>query len=199
MPALDIHIDCDEQGRVFYDTVPEHFRIKGFREIAQFIKEPQQRAYFQSHPKMIELYEKVKLDDWTVRYYLPRWWYGDPEKPRDLELVKAWPLAILDTIAGELYDYQFKAVYDIVSGKSGAFAPGFFLCLFPRRGRQAGDRTSAMYVCQAAARSFLRTARRSRRLALSGSPSRNSRWRSATTAKSGWRETVYLWATTTTP
>jgi hypothetical protein len=63
MPALDIHIDCDEQGRVFYDTVPERFRIKDLREIAQFIKDPQQRAYFQSHPKMIELYEKVKLDD----------------------------------------------------------------------------------------------------------------------------------------
>lgn len=115
MPSLDPHIDCDEQGRVFYDIVPERFRIKDLREIAQFIKDPAQRAYFASHPKMINLFEKVKLPDGSARYYLPRWWYGDPEKPRDLELTKAWPLAILDTIADELYDYQFKAIEAMIN------------------------------------------------------------------------------------
>ena len=115
MPALDIHIDCDERGRVFYDTVPERFKIKDQRQIAQFIKDPAQRAYFQTHPKMIELYEKVKLDDWTVRYYLPRWWYGDPDNPRNIDLIKAWPLAILDDIAEDLYDYQFKAVEAMIN------------------------------------------------------------------------------------
>ena len=115
MPSLDPHIDCDEQGRVFYDIVPDRFRIKDLREIAQFIKDPAQRQYFATHPKMIELYEKVKMDDWTVRYYLPRWAYWDPEKPRDLSLLTAWPLCILDDIAGELYDYQFKAVESMIN------------------------------------------------------------------------------------
>lgn len=115
MPAMDIHIDCDEQGRVFYDTVPERFRIKDLRDVWRFIKDPQQRQRMLSHPKMIELYEKVKLEDWTVRYYLPRWWYWDPDNPRDLALNKAWALVILDQIADELYDYQFKAVEAMIN------------------------------------------------------------------------------------
>jgi hypothetical protein len=63
MPAIDIHVDVDEQGRVFYDIVPERFKVKDQKQIAQFIKDPAQRAYFQSHPKMIELFEKVKMPD----------------------------------------------------------------------------------------------------------------------------------------
>jgi hypothetical protein len=72
MPALDIHVDVDEQGRVFYDIVPEHFKIKDLREVAHFIKDPAQRQYMLTHPKMIKLYEEVKLPDGTKRYYLPR-------------------------------------------------------------------------------------------------------------------------------
>lgn len=109
MPALDIHIDCDDQGRMYYDIVPEHFKIKDLREISHFIKDPAQRQYFATHPKMIELYEKVKMADWTVRYYLPRWWYCVPGAEHPTIWTGA-PLGILDTIADELYDYQYKAI-----------------------------------------------------------------------------------------
>jgi hypothetical protein len=33
MATMDIHVDVDDQGRVFYDTVPEHFKIKDLREV----------------------------------------------------------------------------------------------------------------------------------------------------------------------
>jgi hypothetical protein len=69
---IDEHIDCDEQGRFFYDIVPEHFKVKDLRDISYFIKDPGQRAYFASHPKMINMFEKVKLADGSIRYYLPR-------------------------------------------------------------------------------------------------------------------------------
>lgn len=109
MPVLDIHVDCDDQGRMYYDIVPEHFKIKDLREISHFIKDPAQRQYFATHPKMIELYEKVKMADWTVRYYLPRWWYCVPWAEHPTIWTGA-PLGILDTIADELYDYQYKAI-----------------------------------------------------------------------------------------
>ena len=121
MPAIDIHVDVDEQGRVFYDIVPERFKVKDQKQIAQFIKDPAQRAYFQSHPKMIELFEKVKMPDWTVRYYLPRGWYGNPDDPRNNQLQCWGPLAILDDIAGELYDYQFKAVEAMINSMNSTY------------------------------------------------------------------------------
>ena len=109
MPALDIHVDVDEQGRVFYDTVPEHFKIKDLRDISYFVKDPAQRQYFAMHPKMINLFEKVKLSDGSIRYYLPRWWYC-LEWAEHQTVWTWWPLATLDTIKDELYDYQYNAI-----------------------------------------------------------------------------------------
>ena len=115
MSNIDIHLDYDDQGRAYYDIVPDRFRIKDLREISHFIKDPAQRQYFATHPKMINMFEKLTLPNGEVRYYLPRWWYGNPDEPRDLELTKAWPLAILDDIAGELYDYQYKAIEAMIN------------------------------------------------------------------------------------
>lgn len=115
MATLDIHVDVDEQGRVFYDTVPEHFKIKDLREVWNFIKDPAQRARMLSHPKMIELYEKVKLPDGSLRYYLPRGWYCEPGVTDRLMTHRAWALCVLDTLADELYDYQFKAVEAMIN------------------------------------------------------------------------------------
>ena len=123
MSWIDIHMDCDDQGRMFYDIVPERFKIKDLRDISMFIKNEQQREYFKRNPKMIELFERVKLDDWTIRYYLPRWAYGNPDSPRPDSLYTWWPLCILDDIneAGELYDYQFKAVEAMIKTQNSTY------------------------------------------------------------------------------
>lgn len=101
----------DDQGRVYSGMPLDHFKIKDNRDVSMFIKNPAQRAYFKSHPKMIELYYK-DTSHWETRYYLPRGAY----KSDRAKWILTWaPLAALDEIADELYDYQYKAVEAMIN------------------------------------------------------------------------------------